>query len=263
MRQLIAVGQCGIDASKNANCSILDYFRDDEANENAVVDSHDSDATTDENETLVDIDLDPYESNSKNFDIEDSDSLVFDYELEDMLSMEESDNLYVLNCLVYVGGYLIYTLKQRKLCPLCRVALENNDEDKVEEKYLQLLKRKSRGKLYVPSKSVLNLLYTSHKFFNTEVLSKKLLPRDSHLDELLTEKVIDSIDLLQLFPTLISHVFPAEWTSKTGHVVTLTNLVVLRFFQIRCKSFVKIYNDPKYPISKRNQFEKLLQNLGI
>jgi hypothetical protein len=223
MRQLIAVGQNGIDPSVNGNCSVLPIANDNDCentNEGTVaIDKgcdedgfHGFDLETEEiaftgydlESNISDIDVDFDEDfefpDSENDDKDYCNMPDFDGEEDDALTSIDTDDLFASNCLTYVGGYLIYTIKDRKVCVFCRAALENNEKDKLEEKYLKLIRQKARGKLYIPSKTVFSLLQAAQKIFITDVYNKQRLPRESNLDELLTKKVMDSTDLLKLFP---------------------------------------------------------------
>lgn len=277
MRQLIALNQIGIgatvDASTNGNCSVLSTEDVSQSSMNQSDSEVDSDSDFGGFESNDEKQLSLRERSYSTFHNDDknslsnnplNDSLHFkDFEVESNVqgqAIEQIEALYVNNCLAYVAGYVVYTLKNRKICLLCRPALHDNEKDKLNVEYLKLIQRKERAELKIPSKTIFTLVQAAEKMFEADVANQANLPQHSNLDSLLTYKNLTTISLTELFPTLVSHLEQQE----SDHT-TLAQIIIKRYLQVRCRSYIKPYNNSQSanPVSERNQFKKLLQNLGV
>lgn len=197
---------------------------------------------------------------------QDSDEMLLDE------SYDSLDQKYVRNCLTYIAGYVadqvIHGVKCTKcietsmnqpksvLTP-CQLSLLSSPDDPVPSEASQLLQQKNRGGLRVPSGSTCKLVYACEQIFVEEVLSLPVLPCIPNLAQHLAEIVIPKVDLTGLFPTLPAHLIDLD-----THISEITKRVTKKYFEVRCKSYVHVYNDGSSDdTSKRNSFVKLLHNI--
>ena len=90
------------------------------------------------------------------------------------------------------------------------------------------------------------------------------LPKTVNLIHYLTMKTIRIIDVVKLFPGLNDHLLNQSPTCDENHVMSITKLVIGRYFKVRCLSYVKLINQRHNPeTSKRNELLKLLHVKGM
>ena len=79
---------------------------------------------------------------------------------------------FIDNCIAYVAGYIVFQLRNMAICKVCQLALQNTAEDSLPADVMLLIKRKKRGELITPSKSVYLLVKWCEAVFETEVIDK-------------------------------------------------------------------------------------------
>ena len=83
---------------------------------------------------------------------------------------------FIDNCIAYVAGYVVFQLRSMAICKICQLALQNTAEDSLPADVMLLIKRKKRGELITPSKSVYLLVKWCEAVFETEVIDKSTMP---------------------------------------------------------------------------------------
>jgi hypothetical protein len=171
---------------------------------------------------------------------------------------------FIDNCIAYVAGYIVFQLRNMAICKVCQLALQNTAEDSLPADVMLLIKRKKRGELITPSKSVYLLVKWCEAVFETEVIDKSTMPTIPQLPDILTIKAIRRLDHQKYFPTLKTHVFEQNLKCENDHRITLVKRLFKRYFQFRIKAYLKVMNcPPGDKVSKRNHVEKMLQFLGM
>lgn len=194
-----------------------------------------------------------YKDESLNMDSVDD---IAKYFLDDDESL--SPNKVVNNCLSYISGYVVKQVTPQLTCHHCIEALRTSPHDCIPPEEFDLIIRKDRGNLIKPSRSVVNILKISEKVFEEQVLSRVMLPTKPNLIKTLTSFVDLVIDIDDLFPKL-----KCKYESD-DHLRKLISCVTERYFSVRCKSYVKVFNeDSLTTTSKRNQLLKLVHNLHL
>ena len=163
-------------------------------------------------------------------------------------------------------GYICLKLQRRAICKICKQALAANPQDQISEAQSMLIKRKARGKLTVPSLSVVKLIKWSERVFRDQVVNAAALPQRKNLADALTLQVTMSISKKEwssIFPMLDAHLKEHNIGIETNHLLALAKTVIKRYLEFRCKSYIKSVSvNDELNVSKRNDLAKLLHNLG-
>jgi hypothetical protein len=104
------------------------------------------------------------------------------------------------------------------------------------------LEPKREPGLATPSATVFEIISKSEAVFKIDVATKKVLPQQSKLIDLLVPKVIRLLAMEKLFPTLRSHTLEQHSLSEDPHNIALIKLVATRFLEVRCKSHCRFVN---------------------
>jgi hypothetical protein len=83
---------------------------------------------------------------------------------------------FIDNCIAYVARYVVFQLRSMAICKIGQLALQNTAEDSLPADVMLLIKRKKRGELITPSKSVYLLVKWCEAVFETEVIDKSTMP---------------------------------------------------------------------------------------
>jgi hypothetical protein len=123
----------------------------------------------------------------------------------------------------------------------------------------RLIRRKSNGKLVVPSKSTLNIVLHAEALFLTEG-QNGLLPRTNNLIANLNSRVLREVHIQDLFPSLANHTLQQNPALEEMHAVTIVRLIIYRYMKVHCLSYCNVINQQrKYTTFSRNKITKSIQ----
>ena len=183
--------------------------------------------------------------------------------VRDMIAEEEFKKF----CIAYMSGYVVQKIEKLVKCGDCVLASRNNENDALNCDIVRNLSRRqnTQNKLITyPSNSVYQLILIAERIFEHEINWQCSLPKTVNLIHYLTMKTIRIIDVVKLFPGLNDHLLNQSPTCDENHVMSITKLVIGRYFKVRCLSYVKLINQRHNPeTSKRNELLKLLHVKGM
>ena len=168
------------------------------------------------------------------------------------------------NSVAYICGYVIRKIWTKILCEPCRKALmcsdinliskNNNENNYVNDSTnylsyhnaLKLILIKSEGKLILPSMGVYKLALATEKLFRNAInCNNGKLPVEPQFGAILCSKVLKEFitnptNLAELFPELNSHIFDDDIDDLSGHIFSLSKLVISKYIEIRMYALSKI-----------------------
>ncbi|KAM7286096.1 THAP domain-containing 9 [Ixodes scapularis] len=140
-------------------------------------------------------------------------------------------SLYVENVVEYIAGYVVRMLRKKVACPNCLAALQEQSETGG-----QLLRRKNRGGLLVPSSSVQAICKSAEKCVRRlepgNNASKELV-QQPRLEAAIVCAVLHNLaeERTEVFKGLDDHMYDTE--PDNNHVVRLTKLTASCYLKIR------------------------------
>lgn len=176
------------------------------------------------------IDMFDFDDNDENSNYRQTNMLVSEFLEQNILSPFQE------NVIGYISGYVVRMAEKIIKCTPCINSL-HSEYGGAHPTALNLLFKKTRGGLIIPSKDVTDLCIITNTYFKNANINLKL----KNQDERLALRILCDLNIGELFPSLHSHQFDTE--IDNNHIYKLTKTIIKCFIKIKFSQISKEIND--------------------